>query len=135
MTDGRSVAQFRRYGMVAAVAFIPRADKLAELIERAENPAGVAVAVVCGLEKDNRMHDGVAIGWGRMLPLLRILPPIGRSATVTANRESPRTPKTGPRLPGQAANIRAGRCLLYTVPTIRRGHRPSLAAVGASGHP
>jgi hypothetical protein len=53
MANGCSVAQLGRDGMVAAVAFIPRADKLAELIERAENPAGVAVAIVRGLEKDN----------------------------------------------------------------------------------
>ena len=53
MANGGNVAQLGRHGMVAAVAFIPCADKLAEFIKSAKDPTGVAVTVVCRPEKQD----------------------------------------------------------------------------------
>jgi hypothetical protein len=48
--------------MVPAIPLIPRANDPPVTVKGGKNAAGVAVAVVGSLEKENRLHGVVAIG-------------------------------------------------------------------------
>jgi hypothetical protein len=57
--------------MVPAIPLIPGTGYLPETVKSAKYAAGIAVAVVGSLEKENRLHGVVAIGRGGVTRDLR----------------------------------------------------------------